>query len=99
MITISIRLEEAQDKELEAIARKLKLDKSSVARRIIDEGLKIVRRQEAIDNVRTRRWTVWKAAEHCGESYRSFLEIMRQENIPFPISVEELEHELHENRG
>lgn len=99
MNTVSIRLEETQDKEVEAFARRMNIDKSSAARRIIDEGLKIVKTKEALDNVRLKRWTIWKAAQYCGESYRSFIGRLRQENIPFPLSVEDLEQELYEDRS
>jgi hypothetical protein len=49
--------------------------------------------------VRTKKWTVWKAAEYCDESYRSFLHILREANVPFPISIQELERELNESSG
>jgi predicted HTH domain antitoxin len=94
--TVSIRLEETQDKEVEAFAKRLNIDKSSAARKIIDEGLKIVKTKEALDNIRLKRWTIWKAAQYCGESYRSFLDLLRHENIPFPLSVEDLELEIYE---
>lgn len=99
MNTVSIRLDEVQDKDVEDYARKMKVDKSTAARQIINEGLKIIKRKEALENVRLKRWTVWKAAQNCGESYRGFLELLRQENIPFPLSADDLEIELHEDRG
>ena len=40
-----------------------------------------------------------KAAEYCDESYRSFLHILREANVPFPISTQELERELNESSG
>jgi hypothetical protein len=52
----------------------------------------------ALINLRLRRWTVWKAAGFCGESYRSMLELMRMENVPFPLSIEDLELEIVEKK-
>ena len=98
MKTTSIRLEESQEREIEKYAEKFRIDKSTAARQIIDKGLKVIKRQESLENVRLRRWTVWKAAQYCGESFRSFLKILREENIPYPLSVEELERELDEYR-
>jgi len=46
-----------------------------------------------------KEWTVWKAAEYCGDSYRSFLQFLRESNVPFPISIQELERELNESSG
>jgi predicted transcriptional regulator len=98
MKTVSIRLEKAQDEELEEFAKKHNIDKSSAARNIIEEGLKVVKRDEAMKMVRLRKWTIWKAAEYCGESYRSFLGFLRQANVPFPLSAEDLEREMDEDR-
>ncbi len=97
MKTASIRLKDIQDRDIENYAKKMKIDKSAAARQIIDAGLKVIKTKEALEKVRLRKWTVWKAAEYCGESYRSFLELLRHENVPFPITVEELERELNED--
>lgn len=99
MKTASFRLKEDQERELEEFARKMKIDKSAAARKIIDLGLKEHKKQEALNNIREKKWTIWKAAAYCGESYRSFLSLLRTNNIPFPLSVEELEREFNENRS
>lgn len=99
MKTLSVRIDEKEDKELENIAKKLKTDKSNVARQAIELGIREIKRKEALERVRMRDWTVWKAAEYCGESYRSFLQMLRGLNVPFPISTQELERELNESSG
>ncbi|MBD3343154.1 MAG: ribbon-helix-helix protein, CopG family [Candidatus Lokiarchaeota archaeon] len=97
MKTLSVRIDEKEDKELDSIAKKMKTDKSTVVRRAIELGIKNLKKIEAFENIRLRKWTIWKAAEYCGESYRSFLSLLREENIPFPLSTEELEREIYEN--
>jgi len=97
MKTLSVRIDEKEDEELDNIAKKMKTDKSNVARRAIELGIKELKRKEAIEKIRIRDWTVWKAAEYCGESYRSFLRTLREENVPFPLSAEELEREIDES--
>lgn len=99
MKTLSVRIDEKEDEELDSIAKKMKTDKSSVARRAIELGIKELKRKEALEKVRLRDWTVWKAAEYCNESYRSFLRLLREENVPFPLSTEELEREIDESSG
>ncbi len=94
MKTLSFRIDEKEDKELDSIAKILKTDKSTVARRAIELGIKDLKRKEAIEKVRLRKWTIWKAAEYCDDSYRSFLRVLREENVPFPLSIEELEYEF-----
>lgn len=97
MKTVSIRLNELQNQEVEALAMKLHVDKSTAARKIIAEGLKILKTQEALEKVRQKRWTVWKAATYCGMSFREFLPLLRKENVPFPLSVEDMELEIYAN--
>ncbi len=99
MKTASFRLEKEQDREIEEYAKKMKIDKSAAARKIIDIGIKEYKKQEALNNIRERRWTIWKAASYCNESYRSFLSLLRSENIPFPLSVEELQREFNDHRS
>lgn len=96
MKTSSFRLEENQEKEIENLAKRLKIDKSSAARKVIEIGLRETKKNESLEKVRKREWTIWKAASYCEESYRSFLELLRVNNIPFPLSVSELENELNE---
>lgn len=98
MKTLSFRIDEEEDKELDSIAKKMKTDKSTAARKAIELGIKSLKKKEALEKLRLKEWTVWKAAKYCGESYRSFLRILREENIPFPLSVEDLERELNEDR-
>ncbi len=99
MKTLSVRIDEKEDEELDKIAKKLKTDKSTVARQAIELGIREIKRKEALEKVRMKEWTVWKAAEYCGESYRSFLQFLRESNVPFPISTQELERELNESSG
>lgn len=99
MKTLSFRIDEKEDAELDLIANKLKTDKSTIARKAIALGIKDLKKKEALENVRLRKWTIWKAAEYSGESYRSFLSLLREENIPFPLSIQELERELDEDSG
>ncbi len=99
MKTLSVRIDEKEDEELDNIAKKLKTDKSNVARQAIELGIRELKRKEALEKVRMKEWTVWKAAEYCGESYRSFLQFLRESNVPFPISTQELERELNESSG
>ena len=97
MKRIFFRTNDKEDKELDSIAKQMKIDKSIVARKAIELGIKTIKKKEVFEKIRLREWTLWKAAEYCGESYRSFLRLLREENIPFPLSVEELKLEFNEN--
>ncbi|MHA1684913.1 MAG: UPF0175 family protein [Candidatus Heimdallarchaeaceae archaeon] len=97
MKTLSVRIDQKEDDDLELLSKKMKTEKSSVARKALELGIRELKKAEAIEKVRTRKWTVWRAAEYCGLSYRSFIQLLRTENVPFPLSLEEFQSELNES--
>lgn len=93
---MSIRLDEDTLRELEEISRRRGLEKSKVIREILMKGLREFRIEEAVEAVRSGRATVWRAAEMAGLTYREMLRELRERNVPFPLSKEELEVEFSE---
>ena len=93
-VTVSIRLPLSQLKEIEEIARRRKLGRSAIIRELILEGLKATKLKMALDMLRERKISVWRAAELAGITYREMLELLRVHNIPFPLSDEEILDEL-----
>lgn len=94
--TISARIYRSQLEEIEKLARKRGIDRSDLIRKLLDCGLKTEKIQEAVELIRQRRITVWRAAEICGVSYRDMLELLKAHNVTFPLSAEELKQELGE---
>ena len=68
-------------------------------RRLLELGIREEKLRLALDLVRERRVTVWKAAEMAGIDYREMLGALRTRNVPFPLSSEDLELELAEHSG
>ena len=96
MITISARIDKETAEEIEKIVKKKGSDRSAVIRELIRIGVQEFKLKEAMELVRERKVTVWKAAEIAGLSYRELLEKLREHNVPFPITEEELVRELEE---
>lgn len=94
--TISTRIYKTQVEEIEKLARKKGIDRSDAIRKLIDEGLKVERVQSAVKLIREGTVTLWRAAEIAGVSYREMLHILKSENVPFPLTEEELKLELGE---
>ncbi len=94
MKTASIRLNNQQDKDIENYAKKENIDKSTAVRKLLELGLIETKKKESINMVHKRKWTIWKGASHCNESFRSFLSILKENNVPFPLSVDELKSEF-----
>jgi len=55
--------------------------------------------KEALELVRAKKMTVWKAAEVAGVTYREMLAFLKTHNITFPLSENELRREVDEVLG
>ena len=65
-------------------------------RELITDALQRAKTEAALSLVRKRKITLWKAAEITGTSLREILELLPRENVPYPISPDELEKEIEE---
>jgi predicted HTH domain antitoxin len=96
IVTVSARIARSQLKEVERLAQTQGLDKSTVVRALLDLGIKETKLKEALDLIRERKVSVWRAAKMAGTDYRTMLAALRTHNVPFPLSEKELERELDE---
>ena len=96
IVTVSARIPRSQLREVERLARARGVDKSSVVRTLLELGIREEKLREALDLVRERKVSVWRAARRAGIDYREMLAALRTHNVPFPLSDKELERELRE---
>jgi len=96
MITVSARIDEELEEEIEEIARKRGVDRSAVIRELLMIGIREMRLKEALELLRERKITVWKAAEMAEITYREILHKLKEYNIPFPLTKEEVTREIEE---
>jgi predicted HTH domain antitoxin len=96
MVTISARIRKAQAEEVDQLATKRGVDRSVIVRELLDEAIQKEKVKEALELVRAKKITVWRAAEVAGVTYREMLDRLRSHNIPFPLSGEELKREVEE---
>jgi len=94
MITISTRIDKKLADEIDEIVKERGTDRSTVIRELLYIGLKEYKLRRALELVRERKVTVWRAAEIAGITYREMLEKLREHNVPFPITAEELTREI-----
>jgi len=99
MITISARIDKELAEEIEKIVKEKGIVRSTVIRELLYVGLKEYKLRKALELVRERKITVWKAAEIAGLTYREMLEKLKEHNVPFPITEEELAREIEEICG
>lgn len=96
MKRVSLRVEREILKELERISKKRDVNRSVVIREMLLEGIREYKLREALELLRERKITVWRAAEMVGVTYREILDKMKQHNIPFPLTLDEIKREIKE---
>lgn len=98
-VTISARIQRSQVEEVERLAAKRGVDRSTILRELIARALQEQRLREALELVRARKATVWRAAEVAGVTYREMLAFLKAHNVTFPLSEDELKREVDEILG
>ena len=96
LTTVSARIQKSQAEEIERLASKKGTDKSAIIRELLATAIKNKKIEEALNQVQTKKITVWKAAEIADVTYREMLELLKTHNIPYPLSEEELRREIEE---
>jgi len=96
MVTVSARIQKSQMEEIERLAAQKGVDKSAVIRELLATAIHDQKIEEALDQVRTLKITVWKAAENAGVTYREMLGLLKAHNVPFPLSIGELRREIED---
>jgi predicted HTH domain antitoxin len=94
MITISVRVPRDQIGEIDALAEERGVDRSIQIRELIAIALSEIRIRTALDQLRDGKVSVWRAAKLAGVTYREMLTAMREHNVPFPLSEDELRREI-----
>ena len=81
MGTISTRLPDELEAELEAYLEDEKLDRSTAVRKLLSEGLEEWRRERALDQLAAGTVTFSKAAELAGMSVWDFAQLAKEHDV------------------
>ncbi len=95
MGTISTRVPDELEGELEAYLEEERLDRSTAVRKLLAEGLEEWRREQALTRLAADEITFTKAAEHAGMSVWEFATLTTEHEITW-VSGEHLEDDLEE---
>jgi predicted HTH domain antitoxin len=96
LVTISVRVRRDQADEIDALAEERGVDRSAKMRELLAIALNEARLRNALDQLREGKITVMRAARLAGVTYRGMLVAMREHNVPFPLTEEELRREIDE---
>ena len=91
MPTISARISDDIEADLEAAVELLGEDKSTIIRRALDQGLRDLRVRLAVQRYQSGEIAVSEAARVAGVSIAEWLAIARERNLTTQLSLEDLE--------
>ena len=94
LVTIGVRIPEEILKELEESAKEGNIDKSTVIRRFISEGLREYKREKAARLYKERRVSIDGAAELAGLTVREMVDYLIKRVYKSSYSYEDLEKEM-----
>lgn len=98
MPSISARIPDEDEEDLEEVAALLGVDKSSVIRRALREGLAEIRIRRAIERYQSGEVSTNQAAQIAGVSVAEWLELARDRNLTSQLSPDDLETEVDSAR-
>lgn len=76
MAATSVRIPDDVLEGLEALARRVHADRSTILRQAIDRGLKELRLEQAIQEHQGGRLTTWAAARQAGVTLWEFMDVL-----------------------
>ena len=92
--TISVRLEDKTIKELEKLQEQYKTAMSEVLRLTLEIGIKQLKTQKALQLLMEGKISTGKAAELAGASIYEILELMKEHELSYGYTLEELKKDL-----
>lgn len=93
MATISARVPDELEAELEAYLEDEKLDRSTAVRKLLSEGLEEWRREQALERLAAGTITFSKAAELAGMSVWDFAQLVKRRDITW-VAEDHLDADL-----
>ena len=91
MKNLTVRVEEETFRDIEALTKLEKCDKSTVTRKLLSMGLREMKKKHAISLYREGKCTLWKAAQTASVPLREMIETLKAEKIPVHISPEDVD--------
>ncbi|MDG6952587.1 MAG: UPF0175 family protein [Nitrososphaerota archaeon] len=79
---LSVKVEKEKLRQLEEIAREERSDRSTVARRLLDVGIREWKAERATERFRKGKVSLWKASLEAGLPLREFMDLLEERRIP-----------------
>ena len=92
--TVSTRIEENILSEIDELSKEKQMDRASLLRNLIVEGLSIEKEKKVLGMYKERRISMAKAAEMLNIDIWQMIDLIKEENLYIDYSQEELEEDL-----
>jgi len=92
--TVSTRIEEGMLLEIDKLSKERQMDRASLLRNLIVEGLVIEKKKKVMSMYKERRISIAKAAEMLNIDLWQMIDIIKEENLYIDYSEEELKEDL-----
>jgi len=92
--TVSTRIEEKILSEIDEISKEKQMDRASLLRNLIVEGLSIEKKKKVMSMYKERRISMAKAAEMLNIDLWQMIDIIKEENLYIDYTEEELKEDL-----
>jgi len=93
---LTVRVDEETYREIEETADLENVDKSTVARGLLEAGIKEAKKRRALEMFREGSCTLWKAAEVAGVSLRRMMDLVVGERVPLHITSDDVDEAWRE---
>ncbi len=88
---LTVRVDEETYREIEETADEENVDKSTIARGLLETGIKEAKKKRALGMYREGSCTLWKAAEVAGVSLREMMNLLVEERIPLHVTPDDVD--------
>jgi len=93
-VTLTTRVEEGLAKNIDRIASEEGMDRSTVIRRFLNQGVRDWFIRKALEQYESGGLTLWQAAVKCGLSLWEMVEEAKDRGVRVPYSLDELREDL-----
>ena len=97
-VTVTTRVDDELAKELDEVAKREGMDRSTVIRRFLLKALKDWRIERSLKEYDDGKTTLWQAASRCGLSLWEMINEVRMREIHVPYTLQELREDLKDLR-
>jgi len=92
--SVTARLPKETLEEIDAIAKRDRVDRSELIRRLLDVALAKRRIDDAVEAYREGKVTLWRASEMAGVSLREMMDIAGESKVSISYTIDDLDRDL-----